>query len=131
MSVPTDFYHSDTLLSQDERALRERVSAWAQERVAPRAADFWERGEFQHDRTGEVAALGIVGATIGAYGCPTLSAAAYCLATREGPGRPSVRHVFFESIPLAWGRSLHTAPKNRRNTGFRAWPNAKSSAQLR
>jgi len=95
MSEPTDFYRSDTLLTQDEREVRERVSAWAQERVAPRAADFWERGEFQHDRIEEVATLGIVGGTIGAYGCPSLSAAAYGLASQELARADSSFATFF------------------------------------
>lgn len=63
--------------------MRDRVRAWARERIAPRAADFWERGAFQADRVLELGELGIAGGLIGAHGCPTLSAAAYGLASQE------------------------------------------------
>ena len=61
--------------------MRDRVHAWAQERIAPRAAEFWERGEFQADRVLELGGLGVAGGLIGAYGCPSISAAAYGLAS--------------------------------------------------
>lgn len=63
--------------------MRDRVRRWARERIAPRAADFWERGEFQADRVRELGALGIAGGLIGNYGCPSMSAAAYGLASQE------------------------------------------------
>ncbi len=72
----TDFYRIDDLLSDDERAVRDQVRAWARARIAPRAADYWERGEFQADRVRELGELGIYGGTIGTYGCSSLSAAA-------------------------------------------------------
>jgi glutaryl-CoA dehydrogenase len=79
----TDFYLVDGLLTDDERAVRDRVRAWARDRIAPRAADFWERGEFQADRVRELGELGVYGGTIRAYGCPSISAAAYGLASQE------------------------------------------------
>ncbi|MCA9858633.1 MAG: acyl-CoA dehydrogenase family protein [Thermomicrobiales bacterium] len=79
----TDFYQVDSLLTPDERAVRDRVRTWARERLAPRAGDFWERGEFQADRVLELGELGIVGGIIGAYGCPSISSAAYGLASQE------------------------------------------------
>lgn len=63
--------------------MRDRVRAWARDRIAPRAAEYWERGEFQTDRLQEVGALGIVGGLIGEYDCPKISAAAYGLASQE------------------------------------------------
>ncbi len=79
----TDFYRIDTLLTDQERAVRDRVRTWARKRIAPRAADFWERGEFQADRVLEVGDLGVAGGLIGAHGCPSISAAAYGLASQE------------------------------------------------
>lgn len=79
----TDFYRIDSFLTDEERAVRDRVRAWARERIAPRAAEFWERGEFQADRVLEAGELGIAGGLIGAYGCPRISAAAYGLASQE------------------------------------------------
>jgi glutaryl-CoA dehydrogenase len=79
----TDFYRIDDLLTEDERAVRDQVRAWARERIAPRAADFWERGEFQGDRVLELGALGVAGGTIGSHGCPKISAVAYGLSSQE------------------------------------------------
>lgn len=79
----TDFYRIDFFLTDEERAVRDRVRAWARERIAPRAAEFWERGEFQADRVLEAGELGIAGGLIGEYGCPRISAAAYGLASQE------------------------------------------------
>lgn len=91
----TDFYRIDDLLTEEERAVRDRVREWAQGRIAPRAADFWERGEFQLDRVPEVAHLGIAGGTIGEYGCPSISAAAYGLASQELARADSSFTTFF------------------------------------
>ncbi len=79
----TDFYRIDTLLTEDECEVRDRVRSWARERIAPRAADYWERGEFQADRVLELGELGVAGGTIAGYGCPGISAAAYGLASQE------------------------------------------------
>ena len=79
----TDFYRIDTLLTEGEREVRDRTQSWARERIMPRAADFWERGEFQADRVLELGELGVVGGTIDGHGCPGISAAAYGLASQE------------------------------------------------
>jgi glutaryl-CoA dehydrogenase len=79
----TDFYRIDTLLTEDECEVRDRVRSWSRERIAPRAADYWERGEFQADRVLELGELGVAGGTIAGYGCPGISAAAYGLASQE------------------------------------------------
>lgn len=79
----TDFYRIDELLTDEERSVRDRVRAWARARIAPRAADFWERGEFQGDRVLELGELGVIGGTVHGYGCPSISAAAYGLAGQE------------------------------------------------
>jgi glutaryl-CoA dehydrogenase len=75
--------------------VRDRVHAWAQERIAPRAAEFWERGEFQADRVLELGGLGVAGGLIGAYGCPSISAAAYGLASQELARADSSFTTFF------------------------------------
>ncbi len=75
--------------------MRDRVRTWARERIAPRAADFWERGEFQADRVREAGKLGIAGGLIGAYGCPSISAAAYGLASLELAHADSSFTTFF------------------------------------
>lgn len=82
-------------MTEAERSTRDRVRDWAQRRLAPRAGDFWERGEFQADRVEEVATLGIVGGLIGDYECPSISAAAYGLASQELARADSSFTTFF------------------------------------
>jgi glutaryl-CoA dehydrogenase len=79
----TDFYQIDTMLTDHEREVRDRIRNWARARIAPRSADFWERGEFQADRVLELGELGVVGGIIEGHGCPGISAAAYGLASQE------------------------------------------------
>ena len=71
------------------------MAHWAQQRIAPRAADFWERGAFQLDRVQELGALGIAGGSISGYGCPALSAPAYGLASQELARADSSFTTFF------------------------------------
>ncbi len=82
-------------MTDAERTVRDRVGRWARERIAPRAADFWERGEFQHDRRAELGELRIVGGLIGTHGCPSMSAAAYGLASQELARADSSFATFF------------------------------------
>ena len=82
-SPTPDLFRMDSLLTVDERAVRERVRAFAEERVRPGAAAAWEQAEFRRDLVPELAALGIVGGTVGTHGCPSLSSVAYGLAAME------------------------------------------------
>jgi glutaryl-CoA dehydrogenase len=82
-SSPLDFYLTDSLLTDEERAVRDRVRAFAEEHVRPVAARAWERAEFQTHLVPMLADLGIVGGSVQGYGCPSLSSVAYGLATQE------------------------------------------------
>ena len=46
LSRATDFYSLDELLSDDERAIRDRVRVWVDTEVSPIAADYWEAARF-------------------------------------------------------------------------------------
>jgi glutaryl-CoA dehydrogenase len=83
VNVGIDFYQSDELLTDDERAVRNRVRDFAEEHVRPAAAAAWERAEFQRQLVPRFAELGIVGGSVHGYGCPCLSSVAYGLATQE------------------------------------------------
>jgi len=78
-----DFYLADTLLNPDEIAVRARVRDFAETHLRPGAAEAWEAAEFRHELVPHLAELGIVGGSIGDYGCPSLSSVAYGLATAE------------------------------------------------
>jgi len=51
-------------ISSEQQAFVDRVTAFARERVAPRAADIDASGEYPRDLIGEAAALGLMGVTI-------------------------------------------------------------------
>jgi glutaryl-CoA dehydrogenase len=80
---PLDLYRTDSLLTDDERDVRDRVRAFAEEHVRPVAGAAWERAEFQGQLVPLLAELGVVGGSVQGYGCPTLSSVAYGLATQE------------------------------------------------
>jgi glutaryl-CoA dehydrogenase len=80
---PTDFFASESVLTGDERAIRDRVRAFADERLRPLARQAWESGEFPISLLPELAALDVVGGMVGGYGCPTLSSVAFGLVMQE------------------------------------------------
>lgn len=59
-----DFYESDLLLTADERALRDRVRAWVDERLMPIISSCYLDGRFPQEVVPEMAELGFLGPTI-------------------------------------------------------------------
>src|SRR5829696_6972538 len=78
-----DYYLSDSLLTAEERAVRARVRAFAEEHLRPVARSAWERAEFQVQLLPHLAAAGIVGGMVQGHGCPTLSPVGFGLAMQE------------------------------------------------
>lgn len=88
MAIPAlerdlDYYLFDSLLSDDERALRDKIRAFCDEEVAPIINDYWERAAFPFELVPKLAGLGVVGGTIAGYGCPGLSHVAVGLGAAE------------------------------------------------
>jgi glutaryl-CoA dehydrogenase len=81
--VADDPYLIDAALSDDERALRDRVRAFGDEHVRPIINDHWERAEFPFSVIEPLAALGVAGTTIEGYGCPGMSRRAAGIVARE------------------------------------------------
>jgi glutaryl-CoA dehydrogenase len=79
----TDYYQLDDLLSDDERAIRDRVRAFADREVLPIINDYWERAEFPFELIPKLAELEVAGTVIDGYGCPGMSRLAAGLVTRE------------------------------------------------
>ncbi|MEO8827119.1 MAG: acyl-CoA dehydrogenase family protein [Lapillicoccus sp.] len=73
LSLGTDFYGLDELLTDRERDLRDRVRVWCDREVAPAAAGYWERAEFPVELAQGYGRLGIAGASIVGDGCPGVS----------------------------------------------------------
>lgn len=82
-ALDTDYYLLEELLSDDERALRDRVRGFVDAEVIPVVNDYWEAAEFPFALVPKIANLGIVGTTVEGYGCPGMSRLAAGLVTRE------------------------------------------------
>jgi glutaryl-CoA dehydrogenase len=78
-----DLFGLDGLLTEEERAVRERVRAFTDAEVIPIMAECWERGEFPFQLVSKLATLGICGDTTKGYGCAGLSAVGAGLAAME------------------------------------------------
>ncbi len=78
-----DFYRFDDLLTDGERALRDRIRAFGETEIVPIINDYWERGAFPFELIPKIADLDICGATIEGYGCPGLSGIEAGLASME------------------------------------------------
>lgn len=78
-----DFYNVTALLTEEERAVRETVARFVDERVLPIIGECFEHERFPHDLVPEMAAMGLFGPTFEDYGCAGLSNVAYGLIMQE------------------------------------------------
>ena len=81
---PVDFVNAGSLLSEEEKGIRDRVREFVDREVIPAAADYWDRGEFPFDLLPALAETGIVGGAFREeYGCAGWNNVAYGLAIAE------------------------------------------------
>ena len=79
-----DFYDIDSLLSEEERAVRDSVRAFVDERVLPIIGKCYVEGRFPKELVPEMAELGVFGANLPEeYGCAGLNNVAYGLIMQE------------------------------------------------
>src|SRR5439155_10179411 len=78
-----DFYLMDELLTDEERAIRDKVRTFGDKEVIAIINDYWERAEFPFELIPKIATLGIAGTSIKGYGCPGMSAVASGLVMME------------------------------------------------
>ncbi len=83
LAAAEDYYLLDQTLSEQERAIRDRVRAFGDREVLPIINDYWERAEFPLELIPKLAELGVAGTTIAGYGCPGMSSVAAGIVTRE------------------------------------------------
>lgn len=79
----SDFFALDATLSEEDKAIRDRVRDFGEKHVLPIINDYWERAEFPTEILPALAELGIVGTFIQGYGCPGLSRQQAGLVARE------------------------------------------------
>ena len=78
-----DFFNIDSLLSDDERQVRDAVGQWVDERVLPIIGECFEKERFPSELIPEMAELGLFGPTLHDYGCAGLNNVAYGLIMQE------------------------------------------------
>src|ERR671927_1373152 len=79
-----DFYNIDSQLSEDERAVRDSVRRFVDERVLPVIGQCYVEGRFPREIVPEMAELGVFGANLPEeYGCAGLNNVAYGLIMQE------------------------------------------------
>src|SRR5438477_2419134 len=79
-----DFYDVDSLLSEEERAVRDTVRSWVDEHVVPIIGEHYLAGKFPKDLIPGMAELGLFGANLPEeYGCVGLNNVAYGLIMQE------------------------------------------------
>jgi glutaryl-CoA dehydrogenase len=79
-----DFYDIDSLLSEEERAVRDTVRQWVDDQLIPVIGDCYIEGRFPKELIPGMAELGLFGANLPEeYGCAGLNNVAYGLIMQE------------------------------------------------
>ncbi len=81
---PLDLFALDGLLDDEERAIRDTVRRFGDDRLRPYVAEWFESGEVPaRDLAKELGALGLLGMHLQGYGCAGTSVVAYGMACHE------------------------------------------------
>ena len=83
LSRGTDYFLMDELLTDEERAVRDRVRDFCDREVIPVIGEYVDRAEFPVFLVPKLAALGVIGGTIQGYGAPGLSVMADSMVRME------------------------------------------------
>src|SRR3984885_3654531 len=78
-----DYYLLDETLSEQERAIRDRVRGFADREVLPIINDYWENAQFPFELVPKLAELGVAGTTIEGNGFPAMSRLGAVMVVRE------------------------------------------------
>lgn len=99
----SDLFLTDDLLSDEERAVRDRVRRFCDEEVTPVINGYWERAEFPFPLLPKLGALGVCGGTFTGHGLPGLSPLAAGLVSMElarGDGSVSTFHGVHSGLAM-------------------------------
>ncbi|HEX7358931.1 MAG TPA: acyl-CoA dehydrogenase family protein [Bryobacteraceae bacterium] len=78
-----DFLNFDSLLSEEERLVRQTARRFVDERAAPLLRDAFNQAVFPKQLVPEIAGLGFFGANLHGYGCAGMNHVAYGLLMQE------------------------------------------------
>ncbi|MGW6425082.1 acyl-CoA dehydrogenase family protein [Nocardia sp. NPDC055053] len=81
--TPLDFLAIDSVLTDEERDIRDTVRAFVRERILPGVGDWYDEGRVPRELFSELGKLGVLGMHLDGYGCAGTSATAYGLACLE------------------------------------------------
>ena len=82
-SSGVDYLDSDSLLTEEQRLVRDTVRGWVEEKVLPIIEEAAWEGRFPRELVPEMAAMHLFGATLSEYGLPGLDSVAYGLIMQE------------------------------------------------
>jgi glutaryl-CoA dehydrogenase len=81
---PVDLINAGSLLSDEEKRVRDLVREFVDREVIPTAADYWDRAQFPFELLRGLGELGLIGGTLPEeYGCAGWNNVAYGLAIAE------------------------------------------------
>ncbi len=78
-----DLFAIDTLLTDEQRMVKESIARWVDERFIPLVGEAFDSHEFPMELVPEMADLGLFGSTIQGYGCAGLDYMSYGLICQE------------------------------------------------
>ncbi len=82
--TPLGLFGTDSLIGEEDRAIRDTVRRYVEDKVKPRLADWYEAGTVPaRELARELGSLGVLGMHLTGYGCAGTSATAYGLACME------------------------------------------------
>jgi glutaryl-CoA dehydrogenase len=83
-TTPLGLFGTDDLVGEEERAIRDTVRRFVEEKVKPELADWYESGSIPvRELAKQLGGLGLLGMHLEGYGCAGTSATAYGLACME------------------------------------------------
>ncbi len=80
---PADLMSVESLFSEEERAIRDRVREFVRSEVVPGAAEAWDRARFPDELLAPLGRTGVLGGCFTGYGLPGWSSVSYGLALQE------------------------------------------------
>jgi glutaryl-CoA dehydrogenase len=82
--TPLGLFGTDALIGEEDRAIRDTVRKFVDDRIRPELADWYEAGAIPaRDLAKELGSLGVLGMHLEGYGCAGTTATAYGLACME------------------------------------------------
>jgi len=116
----SDIFLTDELLTDGDRAVRDRVRRFSDDEVVPVINGYWERAEFPFPLIPKLAALGVCGGTFTGHGLPGLSPIAAGLVSMElarGDGSISTFHGVHSGLAMTAIAQLGSEEQKKRWLG--------------